>query len=105
MDDIPQDLQDDINLLHDQKQWYNSLKPNSLVKHDTQKWTGKVIKTIGDPANNGKTLVEHEMDGITVQRFYSPLELSPVLQMTPPFRRAQNWLKSQIFAGNDNPLK
>jgi hypothetical protein len=91
--DFPDDLLGDANLMHEETQWRNAVStPGSLVSHDDQGWTGKVVELRGDPANGGKVLVEHELEGRLVQRFYSAIDLSPVLQSVSPFRRSSSWI-------------
>lgn len=96
--DFPDDLLGDMDLLHEEKEWRRAVStPGFLVRHNEHNWTGKVIESRGDPANGGIVLVEHEMPsgldkGFKVRRFYSATELSPIMKMTPPFKRYSNWL-------------
>lgn len=87
---LPDDLSNDINILHEEKQWRQSITTRgSLVQHDSGK-IGKVVKLIGDPVNGGKVIVNFE--GFTVE--VSALELSPVMKAVSPFREAStNWLQ------------
>jgi len=100
--DFPEDLSNDLNLLHQEKQWRRSVStPGSLVTHDSESWTGKVIELRGDPVNGGKVLVEHPVSfgpdqGFIVQRFYSALSLNPVMKVVSPFRQSfkeMNWIQ------------
>lgn len=92
-ENFPDNLLGDLNLMHEEKQWRRAVStPGSLVRHNEQGWTGKVVELRGDPVNGGIVLVEHEFEGHPAQRFYSALELEPVMQMTSPFRRVSNWL-------------
>ncbi len=103
-EDFPDDLLGDLDLLHQEKQWRQTVStPGSLVSHNDYGWTGKVIELRGDPVNGGMVLVEYPLsaeeaeqlkadEGYVVQRFHRALSLSPVMQLASPFRRASNWL-------------
>ena len=103
--DFPDDLLGDMDLLHQEKQWRQAVStPGSLVTHDEYGWTGKVIELRGDPVNDGMVLVEYPLsaqeaehlgadEGLVVQRFHRPLDLSPTMQLASPFRHASSWLQ------------
>ncbi len=86
--DFPQDILDDVDLLDQERQWKRAVStPGASVRHDQEGWTGRVVELRGDPVNDGRVLVEHDYEGQTAQRWYSPLDLSPALT----FRSAQRF--------------
>jgi hypothetical protein len=87
---MPRDLQNDINLLGEERDWTHAVTtPGAEVTVESRNGSaevrGRVIEGAADPVNGegkaGRVLVEHEMEGRPVQRWYPATQVTPE---TPP---------------------
>lgn len=90
---MPKDLQDDVNLLGEERAWMRAVTTpgarvliggprESRLHAGAALVPGKIIRGAEDPVNGlghkGMALVEHQMEGAVVQRWYQVLDLTPV---------------------------
>jgi len=79
---LPQDLEDDMSLLGDEKAWMKAVTtPGAKVKHEHLGFVGTLVRPAKNPINGTGAdhmgLVEHDLGGQKVQRWYPATHLSP----------------------------
>ena len=85
-------LRADRRMLREEQEWIRTMQttgaavlvPPPLDKYgnpvvvNEAELRGRIVRPVADPVNGGeRLLVEHLRDGVTVQRWYTPFQLTP----------------------------